>query len=293
MREPMMNSQKGYIVNVIVTGLMAVVVLSTVLFVGRFSCLQALFELMWQDMSRAEKSPSGLLGDWDRGQRQSQNEPNAIARPSRIGLGTSGNVMGSLGFVDVVFPDIGWEQLISKDIFQVSGRRNDRLWEVIYFDDKLGLFVKCSLTGEGRRSRNSWTRNIELYVGPEGMSKKPADGIGRFTEPAISVRLIVFDRRLSRFIRFDFENQEVIRGPKVEQKIIQVGLLTKNGRAISGPSWEPPKRRSTKIKNRYTILPPSVPRYESVIEHTGTGALPGSELALDNFPVSSGCWHIM
>ncbi|UCD29947.1 MAG: hypothetical protein JSV03_05580, partial [Planctomycetota bacterium] len=277
-----MNSQKGYILNVVVTGFMVLVILSTALFLGRFCCLQALFELMPPDMAQAVQSPSGLLGDWDREQKWSQDEPNAISSPSRVELGTSSTVMGSLGFVDVVFPDIVWEQLISQDIFWVSGKREDSLWDLIYFDDKLDLLVKCSLARQGRRTRTSWTRNIELYAGPEGMSKELTDEIGTFTDPLISQRLILFDRRLSRFIRFDFKNQEVIRGPEVEQKIIKVGRLTKNGRAVRGPYWQPPKRRIAKIRKRYTVLPQSVPRYEPVIEDTGTGVLRDSELALDN-----------
>ncbi|MHC4213913.1 MAG: hypothetical protein ACYSWP_11125, partial [Planctomycetota bacterium] len=65
-----MKSQKGYVINVIVTGFMAVVVLSTVLFVGRFFCIQPLLMLMPQGMSlemaRVVSSPSGILCGWDK-----------------------------------------------------------------------------------------------------------------------------------------------------------------------------------------------------------------------------------
>ena len=98
-----MNSQKGYVVNVIVTGLMAVVVLSTLLFVGRFFCLNLLLESTPPEMARAGSSPSGLLGEWDKRPDAPVTEPNAVVIPSLIEYRTSPFLVSqSLGIFNIL-----------------------------------------------------------------------------------------------------------------------------------------------------------------------------------------------
>jgi hypothetical protein len=255
MREQIMNSQKGYVVNVIVTGLMAVVVLSTVLFVGRFFCINSLLELMPGGMLQAQKSPSGLLGDWDRKPDGPVTEPNTVAKPSLITCSTSSGLMGqSLGIFEALSPDTYWEQLISPGIYRISGEQKQMWRHLIYFDKDLGLFVNCDIARKGiddkGRWTGKWTKIINWYAGPGGISQKPDGNIGRFDRPVMAEgRLIIFEHGLSQFFQIDFKNKEVKRGPKVEHEIVQVGELTKNDMALR-LDWSPPMRRTVESRRR-------------------------------------------
>jgi hypothetical protein len=289
MREQIMNSQKGYVVNVIVTGLMTVVVLSTVLFVGRFFCIHGLLALMPTDMSRVTKSPSGLLGDLDKKPDGTVTEPNAVAKPSRITCGTSSVLVAqSLGifqYLETINQD-RYDQLLSPDI--TGSREEDRVYRLVYFDKDLGLFVNCDIGPEGIDDKGRWTgrwaKKINWYAGPRGISQK-TDGIGRFNSLIIAEgewSNVLFDRQLSKFFRIDFYNNEVKTGSKIEQEIVQVGNLSKNDRVMGGPYWKPPQRKITKYKTRPDGEVESYIRYEPVTAgYLDAGVLRDSEIVLD------------
>jgi hypothetical protein len=288
MRELMMNSQKGYVVNVVVTGLMAVVVLSTVLFVGRFFCLQNLWSLIPSETAMVLESPSGLLGDWDEPTDGQVSEPNAVAKSSAIWLGTNfGLMIGELGIFEVLLRDIDWEQFISPDVYAAWGERNEEMVGLVYFDRKLGLFVNCDIGREGIDDKGRWTKIINWYAGPGGISQKPDGTIGRFDRPVMYAgpggisqkpdgtigrfdrpvmaegRLIIFEHGLSQFFQIDFKNKEVRSGPKVEHEIVQVGELTKNDIALR-LYWSPPMRRTVKSRRRPSGEVKTSVRYEPV-----------------------------
>lgn len=284
-----MNSQKGYVVNVIVTGFMAVVVLSTVLFVGRYFCIQPLLELMPQgmppEMARAVRSPSGLLGDWDQRPDRPVTEPNAVAKPSLIDCGTShflaSQSLGIFQYLETINQDRS-HQLISPGTYRT--REKDGVWRLVYFDKSLGLFVNCDIVREGIDDKGRWKKNIESYLGPKGISNKPDTVIGRFTKPLIRHQSgIIFDRKLSQFVRIDFD-KKVKTGPKVERKIVQVGRLIKNDGAMWGPIWRPPQRRTVKYKTRPNGQVVEYVKLESIQQEMFDYYLPatGSELVLDN-----------
>lgn len=248
-----MKSQKGYIVNVIVTGFMAVVVLSTALYIGRFFCLTGLLEFKSPDMARADKAPSGLLGEWDTIPKGTVNEPNDVAKPSIISLKTDDDIITNFGFLEAFSPETDLEQLISSDIYRIS-QEYQGARHMVYFDEGLGMLVYCDIGREGidKRGRRTgkWIKKNNWYAGPRGISQKPDAAIGRFTKPLISQNGIVFDRKLSQFVRIYFYDKEVKIGPKVQQEIVQVGVLSKNDRALGGPNWRPPQRKITKYKTR-------------------------------------------
>jgi len=285
-----MNSQKGYVVNVVVTGLMTVVVLSTVLFVGRFFCLELLLESMPPEMAWFGGSPSGLLGDWDKNPDETVTDPNAVAKPSLIMCGTNRELIAqSLGIFQYAWKisQERLDQLISPDIYQFSqeyqGSRH-----LVYFDKDLGLVVDCDIGREGLDDKGKWTgkwiKKINWYAGPRGISQKPDGNIGRFTKPLMGQSGIVFDRKLSQFVRIDSRNKEVTRGPKVQQEIVQVGNLSKNDRVLDGPNWRPPQRRTVKYKTRPDGRVLEYVKYEFIQQEMYHHYLPetGSELVLDN-----------
>lgn len=286
-----MNSQKGYVVNVIVTGLMAVVVLSTLLFVGRFFCLNLLLESTPPEMARAGSSPSGLLGEWDKRPDAPVTEPNAVVIPSLIEYRTSpflvSQSLGIFQYLENINQD-RYEQLNSPDIYyffqEYQGWRN-----LVYFDKALGLLVNCDIGREGiddkDRWTGKWTKKINWYAGPGGISQEPDTAIGRLTKPLIGQSGIIFDRKLSQFVRIDSRKKEVKAGPKIEQEIVQVGNLSKNDRVMAGPIWRPPQRRIVKYKERPDgRVVKYIKGYEYIQQEMFHHYLPetGSELVLDN-----------
>jgi hypothetical protein len=278
-----MKSQKGYVINVIVTGFMAVVVLSTVLFVGRFFCTHGLLALMPYDMAGAEKSPSGLLDEWDRWPDGAISEPNTVAKPSRIECRTSSFLisLGIFQYLESMYQD-RYDQLISPYIRTIVGRKNVREpWYLVYFDESLGLFVSCRVDRQGVSRKGQWTKIIDSYAGPNGISNKPDRAIGRFTQPMLGRMGIVFDRKLSQFVRINFWSKEVKRGPKVEQEIVQVWQLQKNDGAIAGPYWKPPMREVLKEEKRPDGKIKSHIRYEPITGYLGADVLRDTELVLD------------
>ncbi|HIJ67634.1 MAG TPA: hypothetical protein HPP87_02050 [Planctomycetes bacterium] len=284
-----MNSQKGYVINVVFAGFMAVVVLSTVLFFGRFLCLQTLLDLMPSDMALVRKSPSGLLGDWDMWPKESVTDSNAVASPSSIVIQADDDIMANLGFLEAFDPDNRSEQLVSPDIYGFSEEYEG--WRhMFYFDKALGLLVSCDIGREGLDDKGRWTgkwiKKINWYAGPRGISQKPG-GIGRFGDFLVFRNvwlpyIVVFDRDTSQFVRIDFEKKEVQTGPKIEPNIVQIGRLIKNDRAMMGPILTPPQRKITKYKTRPNGKVVEYARYESILQKVSFITGTGSELVLDN-----------
>lgn len=282
----MMNSQKGYVINVVFAGFMTVVVLSTVYFFGRFFCLQTLLDLMPSDMAQVRKSPSGLLGDWDMPSKGSVTDSNTVASPSSIVIQTDDDIMANLGFLEAFDPDIRWDQLISPAIYRLRESRQEGVYRAIYFDKVLGLFVNCDIAQKGIQDRGGWTKIIKAYAGPRGISQKPGD-IGRFGDFLVCSNvwlpyIVVFNRNMSQFVRIDFENKEVQTGPKIERDIVQVGWLIKNDRAMTSFIWSPPTTRITKYKTRPSGKVVEYVRYKSILKKVSFITGTGWELVLDN-----------
>ncbi|MHC5059846.1 MAG: hypothetical protein ACYTFK_02010 [Planctomycetota bacterium] len=280
-----MKSQKGYVINVIVTGFMVVVVLSTVLFVGRFFCVQGLLSLMPSRMLQTAKSPSGLLGDWDKKPDGYVAEPNALVVPSRIQSGTrNAPIAQSFGIFQHLekINQVRSDQLVSPYIHTIVGRRYTKEpWYLDYFDEGLGLFVRCSLNQQGQDRDGKWSKIIESYAGPKGISNKLDTTIGRFNNLLISPGGIVFDRQLSKFFRIDFYNREVKAGPKIEQEIMQVGRLEKNDGAMQETQWQPPMQKIVKQKKRPDGKVRPYTRNQPVAGYDDAGVQWDAELVLD------------
>lgn len=253
----MMKSRNGYLLNILVTGFMTIVVLSVVLFIGRFLCLETLLAVMPDRFSKANISPSGLVNQIDALIKEKSGDPNRVAKPSQIMILTGNNLFGlSLGaFEEHYNLRPRWRQIISPDIrFKLFDKKSNT-FHILYFDRILGLFVNCDITRSDIYPENTWTKTIQSYVGPEGFSKTPDESLGRFIKPLRFVYNanhipIVYDQKLSRFVRIDFAEERVTKGPQIEYEIVQVGRVSKNEKGISGPLWILPKKQVIKVKKR-------------------------------------------
>jgi hypothetical protein len=120
--------------------------------------------------------------------------------------------------------------------------------DCMYFDKKLGQLVHHpDITIRGKE--------LELYIGPEGVSETANKTLGRFINPIIdrswfrrkSRDLILYDKKLRSFFKIDFNQRTIIKGPKLGKDYrryepIRIGLLKKNYISDSlSLSWTPPQ----------------------------------------------------
>jgi len=85
----------------------------------------------------------------------------------------------------------------------------------VYYDKKLRQFVYCDMYFDGG-SKNRWVKKIQYYAGPDRVSKKKDDKIGRFVRPVYVSsdcgERIFYDEGLKRFFRLDFRGKRQIVG---------------------------------------------------------------------------------
>jgi hypothetical protein len=201
-------------------------------------------------------TPSGLVNQIDDLIEKNPDDPNGVVRPSGIWIQTGSELFAlSLGAFQEHY-DIRrrYWQIISREV-NYNFDKHSQTFHTIYFDNNLGLFVNCDITRSETYSENKWTKTIHSYAGPEGFSKTPDGSLGRFFKHLrfdynILNTPIVYDQKLSRFVRIDFTKEIVTKGPQVEYQIVQVGRVKKNENGISGPNWTPPRKRITKEKRR-------------------------------------------
>jgi hypothetical protein len=152
------------------------------------------------------------------------------------------------------------------DYFQARkprGRRSNVYFygsdrDYMYFDKKSGLIVHSyhdTQVMPDKRIMNKW---VQIYIGPEGVSETPDKTIGRFIAPIIdrdrmyprlreSQDLIVYDKKLRRFFKIDFNKETVTKGPELNKENrryepIQIGRLSN---PIFGMNWSPPRIKIT------------------------------------------------
>jgi hypothetical protein len=191
----------------------------------------------------ARIEPSGLVPD------EFENDPNIIIH-SQASARIRDEQLETIG----VF-----------DYFQArspGGRRSnvylfDSDDEWIYFDKKTGWLVLHYIDKQTTPDNNRLALEVQLYIGPEGISEIPEKNLGRFTDPIIdrshlkwglnsSKDLIIYDKKLRRFFKFDLNKQTIVKGPKLNKrdshKPIQIGWLKKKETfSYSRLGWNPPQ----------------------------------------------------
>jgi hypothetical protein len=251
-----MKPSVKYLIKVVTTGFAVLLITSTLIF-WLLKIGQAAFyeELVVGRTGKMSISPSGILPV------EIESEPNVVKKSEIKGYIGDGAVYGTLGLMqDIVAELLSSElllepvqQLGTANVYSVSHDKLNDVYKLIYFDKKLGLFVMCEVYYSVSTGENGWTKDIQLYAGPNGTGSVSSDNLGRFTNPLIdrsnqSFRsFILFDPRFSSFFKIDFEKHTVTKGPQIkDHKPVAVGRIEKNEFNInSNFRWIPPLRKAT------------------------------------------------
>jgi hypothetical protein len=233
----------SYPVKVFATGFVVLALLSIPLFWFRFFCQMSLSIKMPDDAKSVFIRPSGLVPP------EFENDPNV----------TSHSIVSA--------------RMRSKPIFDYfiarfpGGRRSNVYFSngnCMYFDKKSGQIVHRYTEKQTMPDKTTLRKEVQLYVGPEGVSETPGKTLGRFIDSIIDhgwiehrwvdgrwekLRdLILYDKKLRCFFKIDFNQRAVIKGPKVGKdfpahKPIQIGRLSKTTFEWSYLNWSPPRIR--------------------------------------------------
>ncbi|MBN1805015.1 MAG: hypothetical protein JW837_07180 [Sedimentisphaerales bacterium] len=260
-----MKSVINYPVKVFATGFVVLVFTSLLLCYVRNICEASLLGLMPEDARTISKSPFKLVPE------RFENDPNVECHSivsARIGDAFS------LGIFDYFQARIPGGRL-SNIYYFVNEKDN------MYFDRKSGLIVLNFHEEIVMPDRRRAIRQAQRYVGPEGMSVAAGDGLGRFVEPIVARDwffrvqkekrgLIIYDKRLRRFFKVDFDKGQVTKGPELARdynhcRPIQIGRLKKSFLNSSfSLNWEPPKIKINKEDMDGRVYSSN---YELVIPH--------------------------
>ncbi len=240
----------NYPVNVFATGFVVLTLLSIPLFWFRFICHTSLSVNMPNDTKGVFIRPSGLVPT------EFENDPNVVSHSivsARIHSEEKGFL--SLGIVDYFIRRFPGEPRSNVYFFH-----SDR--DCMYFDKKSGQIVHIYTEKQIMPDKTTREKEVQLYIGPEGVSETPGKTLGRFIDPItdhgwlenrwIDIRwkklrdLILYDKKLRCFFKIDFNQRTVIKGPKLgkndrRHKPIQIGLLDKIPFELSYLNWTPPR----------------------------------------------------
>ncbi len=238
----------SYPVKVFATGFVVLALLSIPLFWFRFFCQMSLSIKMPDDAKSVFIRPSGLVPP------EFENDPNVTSH-SIVSARMRSKPPLSLGIFDYFiarFP---------------GGRRSNVYFSngnCMYFDKKSGQIVHRYTEKQTMPDKTTLRKEVQLYVGPEGVSETPGKTLGRFIDSIIDhgwiehrwvdgrwekLRdLILYDKKLRCFFKIDFNQRAVIKGPKVGKdfpahKPIQIGRLSKTTFEWSYLNWSPPHIR--------------------------------------------------
>lgn len=282
-----MKSSTSYPIRVLATGFIVLMLLSIPLFWFRSLCRISLCERIPDDLKNALIEPSGFLA------RDIEQNPN-LARMSRIIAAMRPEcLLLKLGICDY-FESISPGDRRS-NVFVAKSQDN---WA--YFDKKSGQIVCRYDAAKMMPDQNKLYREVQYYVGPEGISEIPDHSLGRFIDPIIDHSwldwgwrrerlhdLTLYDAKLKRFFRIDFDELTVLKSPEIStsdgHEPIQIGLLDKNPYLLD-LNWSPP---AIKISTNYRIGHGR--EYESIIETAHYGDIVSYLLVLDK----SGGIHLL
>ena len=240
----------NYPVKVFATGFVVLTLLSIPLFWFQFACQTFLSVNMPGEAKDVRVEPSGLVPP------EFENDPNVVSH-SRVfaGIHTQEREPLSMGIVDYF-------------IRRFPGERRSKVYfsngNCMYFDKKSGQIVHLYTKKQTMPDKSTLRKEVQLYVGPEGVSETPGKTLGRFIDPIVDhgwiehrwvdgrwekLRdLILYDKKLRCFFKIDFNKRAVIKGPKVgknghRHEPIQIGLLDKTPFELSFLDWSPPRIR--------------------------------------------------
>jgi len=236
-----MKSFINYPIRVIAAGFVVLAFLSILLFWFRSLCRISLFVRIPGD--KVVIQPSGFIA------REIEEDPNLVSKSLIIAEMNPEHLLMRLGILDYL-------ESVSpggrrSNVFVAKSEEN---W--VYFDKESGQIVCRYNQAEMMPDKDRLYREVQYYVGPEGISEVPDETLGLFSDPIIdrswlgwtrsqeALRdLILYDAKLKRFFRIDFDKTTVVKGPELNaphgHEPVQVGLLDKSP-SLLDVSWMPP-----------------------------------------------------
>jgi hypothetical protein len=240
-------------VKVFATGFIVLVLLCLPLFWLRFTCEAFLLDGLLSEVKSVSISPSGLVPD------EYENDPNVAVHSkvsTRMRPAGPPRYLGIFDYFQARIPG----GRCSNVYFYGSDR------DYMYFDKKSGLIVHYYHDTQimpDRKPNDIW---VQIYIGPEGVSETPGKAIGRFVEPIVdrnrmfgrvreSRDLIVYDKKLRRFFKIDFNKETVTKGPELGEENrryepIQIGRLSKAPFGMM--NWYPPQIKKSEDDKKET-----------------------------------------
>jgi len=259
-----MKLSTNYIVRVLVTGFVVLTLLSIPLFWIRFLCNEILSVWMPREYKYVDIEPTGLLPD------NLENDPN-IERHSRVYARLDEWEYPHLGIIEYFESTSPGE---SRSCLILSSSEKD--WA--YFDNKSGHFVFRYVETKIMPDSDKLEREVQYYIGPEGISEIPDKTLGRFIEPIVdssefktslwkSGRIILYDKKLRSFFAINFEDRNITKSRQLlkddPRRPIDIGILNKND-DILDLYWMLPKVKTSENNQVRTLY--SRERFGSIIK---------------------------
>ena len=224
-----MNTQTRNLINVIATGFVVMVVLSLLLFCGRFFFWAKLIDNMPEDFLSVIIGPSGLIPGEPAPQKvvlsslrpktepPGPNEPNFrysqvyVSRDKRIVIGSAVGALWDI--TEEMFP---FRDANESVYYWYGGKGNS----YICLDKRSGLIIRNYKSFEPYDK--SVYRETEFYAGPNGISEKAEPSLGRFYDPVVTIgwdpnRICLYDKKTRRFYVIDFAGGSVSKGFQLAQ----------------------------------------------------------------------------
>ena len=272
-----MNKPTSNLINIVATGCIVLVLLSLLLFWGRFLCVVHLINNIPAGSSRIIISPSGLIPDEPAPERAVEEvffryrtpEPN---EPNFKFSGIYADINRYLVFSKAIgaFWDIAAKIVpyygVNERVYYWYDKENGS----ICFDKRSGLII--------RRHEDKKTGPVELFAGPNGVSGVADSSLGRFYDPIVTegwaTNLCLYDKKTRCFYVIDFAGGRVSKGLQLAQgdrrEPIAIGAIEERiGNELPvelwwSVGWCPPMiwNAEKDWKSRRVFLPGSSEEYE-------------------------------
>ena len=223
-----MNKPTSNLINIIATGFIVMVLLSLLLFCGRFFFWANLIDNMPENSLGIIIRPSGLVPGEPAPQQVASvirsetvppgpNEPNF--RYSQVYIGRNkgiviGSAIGALWDITAeVFP---YRDANERVYYSYGGEGNS----YICMDNRSGLIIRHYNSFEP--NDESMPGETEYFAGPNGISEKAESSLGRFYDPVVTAgwnpnRICLYDKKTRRFYVIDFAGGSVGKGFQLAQ----------------------------------------------------------------------------
>jgi len=218
-----MNKQTGNPINIMATGLIVMVLLSLVLFCGRFFCNTHLIYNMPLDSSRVILSTSGLIPGEPAPKRVveeefiryghviDQNEPNFRYSMVRVYIEKYNVLFSAIGALQDITAEMAPCHDVNERVCYWSYENSGDLC----FDKRTGLIIRRYKLSDP----NNKSLFVDYFAGPNGISNTATPSLGRFYDPILigSYSTDFYDKKTHCFYAIDFDKREVNKGPQLLQ----------------------------------------------------------------------------